>query len=175
MARDLRYDALWATLGRRGAFLFLVFNQETHTKQVVFWFNNECERLYRAMASKKGSRGSGSSSSNNGGWKGYCNVELSAFDKEQLRQGVLDGEAMLEIVTASLATGHKVGLSLNSETGTVSATITGVRDDCPNKGIALTGYGSSVLSALTSVAYKFDVILKGRMTVQARDDVSDFG
>lgn len=169
-------QAVWDGFGFPSFAAFL-FHQEKHClRGTIEYVNYELGRLYQMANRSSGKQGKAASKSIGGDWQGFANVPLDEADRGVLRSGSYDFVAGLEDIRSLLASGHKVSLSLNPDSGSVTASATGVRNDCPNKGYTLTAFANDVTDALTVLAYKHQVKAKGtwaKFAAPKNDD--DFG
>jgi hypothetical protein len=141
----------------------------------MFWFNNECERIYEmARRNKQGNSSSGSQTRGDA-WKGFININLMSDDKARIQRGVLSGDETLEIIRQMLAQGHKISLSHDKQRNSIAAAATGVREDCPNKGYTLTAFARDISDALTVLAFKHRIIAGDVWTSVSSVDEGDFG
>lgn len=162
---------------RERAWAFLCLNQRTATEAIVQWFNSECERVGFSRMARTDKSGKRSVTSDKAEWTGFANVDLSPDDKHAIAGGVLDGDAVLDIIADMLATGHKLTVTYDAQRDTVQGSVTGVYKSCKNAGLTMTSFARDLSSLLTVIAYKQDVVTKGDWSkfVQRRRDTEDFG
>jgi len=181
MSRPMQYPKHYpshpATNTRRAAWDFLLLNQGTAAEACVLWFSNELERVVTIRMARAAAKKDQVKSLERADWTGYANIDLSAEDKQAIKGGVLDGESVLDIVGDMLGTGHKVALTYDREKDTVSAAATGVYTYCENAGLTLTCFARNITDVLTVLAYKHEVIAKGKWGAfaRAKRDVDDLG
>lgn len=98
-------------------------------------------------------------------WRGFVVCELSALDKQRIRE--LQGEyaqAWAWLVDA-VFNGYKFGASYDHNTSAFTTTLTCWRASDRNNGMCLTAKGGSIEAALLSLWYKDTVLLEGRWAV----------
>lgn len=181
MARQMVYPKYYPQgdfgTTRKQAWDFLRLNQDTATEAIVVWFNSECKRVgYNAMAKNAKAQGK-ATASDKADWVGFANVDLTPDDKKAIAGGVLDGDAVLDIIADMLATGHKLTINFDAQRDTVQGSVTGVYKSCKNAGLTMTSFARDVTGLLTVIAYKQDVVTRGDWSkfVQHKRDVEDFG
>lgn len=162
---------------RQACWDFLCLNQTKATEAVVQFMNSEFKRVgYIAMArgQKKKAVANGSEKAE---WSGFANIDLTADDKAAINGGILDGEAVLEIMTEMLTEGHKISLSYDMQRDTVSCSVTGAYKMSKNAGLTCTSFARDVTTALLVMAYKHEVVAKGdwRPFVRESRPKEDFG
>ena len=162
---------------RAKAWAFLCLNEDTATEAIVQWFNSECERVGFSRMAKTNKAGVRAVTNDKAEWTGFANVDLSADDKAAIAGGVLDGDAVLDIIADMLATGHKLTINYDAQRDTVQGSVTGVYKSCKNAGLTMTSFARDVTGLLTVIAYKQDVVTKGDWSkfVQRKRDIEDFG
>lgn len=163
--------------GAQAAWVFLCSNYGRAPELVIAWFENECDRLERWTMAKRGNKNGDKQPTYKADWKGFANIDLSAEDKAAIKGGIFDGEAVLDILSEIVGTGHKITVSYDRDKDTVSASVTGIYSHCKNAGLTFTSFARTLPDVLTVVAYKHEVVAKGNWSpfISRGREVDDIG
>lgn len=181
MARQMAYPKYYPTgpftSDRAACWDFLLLNQATAKEACVLFMAYSIDRLEHVYMAGKGKGKNIQGGTEKAAWTGFANIDLSEKDKDAIRGGILDGDAVLDIITDMLATGHKIALSYDPERDTVTCAATGAYKRSKNAGLTVTSFGRDVTSALMVTAYKHEVVAKGDWSAFVRQSrpVDDLG
>jgi len=181
MARQIVYPLYYpsdqALTTRQACWAFLCLNQHIAAEALVLFMNNEFNRLESVAMAKTSRKPTSQGLTDKAAWQGFANIELEQKDKDAISGGVLDGDAVLEIMADILGTGHKIALAYDPERDTVSCAVTGAYARCRNAGLTMTSFARDITTALLVAAYKHEVIAKGDWSrfVKASKPKEDFG
>lgn len=181
MARQSVYPAIYpsnpALNTREACWEFLCLNQHNAREALVLFMNNEFNRLENVAMAKSSRKTVPGKVNEKATWTGFANIELQQKDKDAIAGGILDGDAVLEIMGDMLAEGHKIALSYDPERDTVSCAATGHYERCRNAGLTMTSFARDITTALLVMAYKHEVIAKGVWAgyVKTAKPKEDFG
>ena len=181
MARQSVYPAHYpSTPGlntRQACWEFLCLNQYNAREALVLFINNEFERLENIKMAKSSRKTVPGKTTEKAAWEGFANINLEQKDKDAIAGGILDGDAVLEIMGDMLSEGHKIALSYDPERDTVSCAATGAYSRCKNAGLTMNSFARDITTALLVMAYKHDVVAKGNWQpfVRTAKPQEDFG
>lgn len=165
--KEVNWEATNTLSGRALFIAFFRSNVKHNEAFVTSWLNIEFERIHAKMARKSGgsqqtpTRGSD-------GWIGFANIEVEPAHRDALQQGVYSLEDAFEVFGEMLAHGHKISVSSNKDTGSITVAATGISDACPNRGYTLSAFASDITRAIIVLAYKHEVIAKGKWSSVAK-------
>jgi len=181
MARQSVYPAIYpsnpALNTREACWEFLCLNQHNAREVLVHFMNNEFNRLENIAMARNAKKNTPPGITEKASWSGFANIDLEEKDKAAIAGGILDGDAVLEIMGDMLSEGHKIALSYDPERDTVSCAVTGAYSRCQNAGLTMTSFARDITTALLVMAYKHDVIAKGNWQpfVRTAKPKEDFG
>lgn len=181
MARQAVYPAIYpsnpALNTRQACWEFLRLNEYNAREALVLFMNNEFNRLESVAVARSSRKNVPGKLTEKATWTGFANIELEQKDKDAIAGGILDGDAVLEIMGDMLGEGHKIALSYDPERDTVSCAATGAYERCRNAGLTMTSFAKDITTALLVMAYKHDVIAKGNWQpfVRTSRPKEDFG
>lgn len=119
------------------------------------------------MARGRGSKveASGRESS---GWTTFIDLPLEGHSIDDVlgRYGAPD--QLFDALGQVLETGHRVSLAYNYQNDSVTASMTGKGDGCPNVGLTVTSYAEDWVTALQVAMYKHFVIAGGHWEKNAK-------
>lgn len=162
---------------RQACWEFLCLNQHNAKEALTLFMNNEFNRLESIKMARSSRKPVTEKLTQKANWTGFANIDLEQKDKDAIEGGILDGEAVLEILGDMLGEGHKIALSYDPERDTVSCAATGHYERCRNAGLTMTSFARDITTALLVLAYKHDVIAKGVWAgyVKTAKPKEDFG
>lgn len=95
------------------------------------------------------------------GWRGFVNVDLSAADKERIREGDVGYSDAWAFLMQRCLDGYKLSVTYDHGGAAWVASLTCKRSSDANVGLCLTARGGRVEGAVLALWYKDDVLLGG--------------
>lgn len=95
---------------------------------------------------------------NNGDWKGFMDVPLTAALKEQCLAWDCDGDDFETQVDAFVRGGYKLSLSWNEKTQSFVVAATGSKDAGKNAGYTMSAHAKTAANAVFVLSFKHRVV-----------------
>lgn len=96
----------------------------------------------------------------NGSLPTFVRCDLSGKEKDTVKNGTITDADLVANIAKLVDNGYKFSTGPDNYSGGVAAFLTGVGDECPNKGMTLAGRGPTLWDAVKVLLFKHYEILK---------------
>lgn len=112
--------------------------------------------------------------SNNNGWLGYININLSAKEKAEVKKTEITEAGLIDWLAERAANGYRFTMAHDQERDCFVATLTCRRDDDINYGYSMSQRHSHYVTALRALWYAHEVKSEGNWNTGVKQERLQF-